>query len=410
VSALLTRQESAIRTAVLCIAQYHIASTLSEQFMAAGYAVQLEKPGEGLFERIVRHSPGLVVFDGEADLETSLGIAHRLEHLWVHRIVAIARDAMDRLPPTWLDAFDDILPMPPRPAELQARLAVADRLYKLENKLRRSNNRVEEADRIIARVNRQMLQDQFAVAKIQTALLPSSLPAISEAEFAWTYRPRAEVAGDGLNVFRLDEAHVGFYVLDVSGSGTPAALLSVLLSRQISPFPVQSTLLKSLVREAPGYRLNPPSEVLNELNRTFPFDSERIQFFTMFYGILNIRTGNLRYAVAGHPLPVLTHAGMPPRYLIGGGYPIGFVDDAAYEEHQIDLCHGDRLFIFTDGLSEAHDEGGRQFGPFAMLQTLSDIGSCDLKDNVLKLFSAAEAWCGNDGFHDDVSLLAVGLR
>lgn len=404
------RQENTIRTAVVCIAQYHIASPVSDQLMAAGYAAQLEKPGDGLYERIVRHSPGLVVFDGETDLETSLEIARRLEHLWVHRIVAISQETLGRLPPTWLDTFDDILPMPIRPTEFQARLAVAERLYKLENRLRRSNSHVEEADKIIARVNRQMLQDQYVVAKIQTALLPSSLPAISEAEFAWTYKPRAEVAGDGLNVFRLDEAHVGFYVLDVSGSGTPAALLSVLLSRQISPFPVQSTLLKSLVNDAPGYRLNPPSEVLSELNRTFPFDSERIQFFTMFYGILNIKTGNLRYAVAGHPLPVLTHAGMPPRYLIGGGYPIGFVDDAVYEEHQIDLCHGDRLFVFTDGLSEAHDESGRQFGPFAMLQTLVDIDACDLKDNVLKLFSAAEAWCGKEGFHDDVSLLAVGLR
>lgn len=404
------RHENSTRTAVVCIAQYHIASILSDQLMAAGYATQLEKPGEGLYERIVRHSPGLVVFDGETDLESALGIARRLEHLWVHRIVAIGQETMDRLPATWLNDFDDILPMPIRPAEFQARIAVADRLYKLESKLRRSNSRVEEADKIIARVNRQMLQDQYAVAKIQTALLPSSLPAISEAEFAWTYKPRTEVAGDGLNVFRLDEAHVGFYVLDVSGSGTPAALLSVLLSRQISPFPVQSTLLKSLVKESPGYRLNTPSEVLSELNRTFPFDSERIQFFTMFYGVLNIRTGNLRYAVAGHPLPVLTHAGMPPRYLIGGGYPIGFVDDAVYEEHQIDMCHGDRLFIFTDGLSEAHDDGGRQFGPFAMIQTLVGIDACDLKDSVLTLFSAAEAWCGKDGFHDDVSLLAVGLR
>lgn len=405
----LSASENNARIAVVCLSQYHIAATLSDQLSDFGYTAQLETPGERLYERIIRYSPGLVIFDGEADLEAGLGIARRLEHLSVHRIVAIGQETMSRLPTTWLNDFDDILPLPLRPAEVQARLAIAERLHKLESRLRRSTSRVEEADKVIARVNAQMLQDQYAVAKIQTALLPSSLPALAEAEFAWTYKPRTEVAGDGLNVFRLDEAHVGFYVLDVSGSGTPAALLSVLLSRQISPFPVQSTLLKSLVDGPPGYRLNPPSEVLCELNRSFPFDSERIQFFTMFYGILNIRTGCLRYAVAGHPLPVLTRSGTAPQYLIGGGYPIGFVDDAVYEEHQIELKHGDKLFVFTDGLSEAHDESGRQFGTHAMVQTLGGLESCDLKDSVLKLISDAEAWCGNQ-FHDDVSLLAVGLR
>lgn len=402
--------DNTARTAVVCVSPYHIASILSDQLFSFGFATQLETPGEGLYERIIRHSPSLVVFDGETDLEAGLGISRRLENLWVHRIVVIGQETMDRLPATWLNDFDDILMLPLRVAEIQARLTVAERLYNLENKLRHSRSRVEEADRILARVNMQMKQDQYAVAKIQTALLPSSLPALSEAEFAWTYKPRAEVAGDGLNVFRLDEANVGFYVLDVSGSGTPAALLSVLLSRQISPFPVQSTLLKSLVSGPPGYRLNSPSEVLSELNRSFPFDSDRIQFFTMFYGILNIRTGNLRYAVAGHPLPVLTRTGNTPQYLIGGGYPIGFVDDTVYEEHQIEMSHGDRLFIFTDGLSEAHDESGRQFGPYAMVQTLSGSEQSDLKDCVLKLITEAESWCGIQGFHDDVSLLAVGFR
>jgi len=398
------------RIVVICMLPSRAVSSLTDLLSSSGFTVHIEKPGKEHFERIVRHRPDVIILDGEADLEGALRISREIGDHLVHRLVVVRPATMSRLPNSWRNDVDDVLVRPMRAADVLARLAVAEKLLDLENELRQRMSRLEEANRAIARANTQMKQDLYAVAKIQTSLLPSSLPAVSEAEFAWTYKPRMELAGDGLNVFRLDEDHVGFYVLDVAGSGTAAALLSVSLSRQISPFPIQSTLLKSLTAGHPGYRLSPPAEVLRELNRSFPFDADLIQFFTIFYGILNVRTGLLRYSVAGHPLPVLIRAGNAPVHLSGGGFPIGFVEGADYEEQQFEMCRGDRLFVFTDGLSEAHDESGIQFGREGIFKTLHHIEKEELKKCVAKLVAEAEAWCGKRGFHDDVSLLAVGLR
>ncbi|HNW33559.1 MAG TPA: SpoIIE family protein phosphatase [Candidatus Ozemobacteraceae bacterium] len=397
------------RSVVIGMLPSRTVSSLTDLLTSSGFTVHIEHPGNEQFERIVRHRPDVIILDGEADLEGALSISRRIGDHLVHRLVVVRPSTMSRLPHSWRSDVDDVLVRPLRAADVLARLAVAEKLLDLENELRQRMNRLEEANKAIARANSQMKQDLYAVAKIQTSLLPSSLPAVSEAEFAWTYKPRMELAGDGLNVFRLDEDHVGFYVLDVSGSGTAAALLSVSLSRQISPFPIQSTLLKSLTDGHPGYRLSPPAEVLCELNTSFPFDADLIQFFTIFYGILNVRTGLLRYSVAGHPLPVLIRPGETPVNLMGGGFPIGFVDKVAYEEQQFEMRRGDRLFVFTDGLSEAHDESGLQFGREGIFKTLQRFEKDDLKKCVTKLVSEAETWCGNRGFHDDVSLLAIGL-
>ncbi|HOY68443.1 MAG TPA: SpoIIE family protein phosphatase [Candidatus Ozemobacteraceae bacterium] len=398
------------RTAVLGIAASRTSASLEKRLSENGYEVHREAPGSGHAERILRHHPAVVILDGDADPKGTLALSRSIGDLLVHRLIVVRPETLGRFPAGWRNDVDDVLVRPLRTADVLARLAVAERLLDLENELRQRMTRLEEANQAIARANALMKQDLYAVAKIQTSLLPSSLPAVSEAEFAWTYKPRLELAGDGLNVFRLDEEHVGFYVLDVSGSGTAAALLSVSLSRTISPFPVQSTLLKSLIPGPPGYRLSPPAEVLAKLNNQFPFEADLIQYFTIFYGILNVKTSRLRYASAGHPLPVVFRTGGEVTSLDGGGYPIGFVEQASFEERDVALRRGDRLFLFSDGLAEAHGSDGRQFGRFGMTEALGRLARGNLKECVNGLIAEAEAWCGPGGFHDDVSLLAVGLR
>ena len=98
--------------------------------------------------------------------------------------------------------------------------------------------------------------------------------------FAWVFKPCEELGGDILNVFMLDEQQVGLYLLDVSGHGVTAALLSVTLNRVLSPAPSPHSLLKQ------QGRLMPPAEVAEQLNREFPMDPTTGQYFTLLYGIL----------------------------------------------------------------------------------------------------------------------------
>ena len=103
----------------------------------------------------------------------------------------------------------------------------------------------------LSAVNERMRQDLQAAVKVQESLLPVQLPRIEGLDFAWLYRPCDQLGGDTLNLYRLDENHLGFYVLDVSGHGVSSALLAVQVSRFLSPLIAAGSLPKRAVTERP---------------------------------------------------------------------------------------------------------------------------------------------------------------
>src|SRR5207248_3303478 len=181
---------------------------------------------------------------------------------------------------------------------------------------------LEAANARLAGANGRMSRDLRAAAKIQEAFLPRRAPRVPGAAFAWCYRPCDELAGDGLNVVPLGGGRVGLYVLDVSGHGVAAALLSVSMSRLLSPPSDPSSIL---VRDGGGGRseVTPPADVAARMNRLFPFDPATEQFATLVYGVLDAATGEFRYASAGHPGPVHLPACGDPVVLASRGFPIG---------------------------------------------------------------------------------------
>jgi len=309
-----------------------------------------------------------------------------------------------------LDAgADDFLAKPVDPLEFRAKLRAGSRIIELERELQERISRLEEANKFISHANEKMKKDFYAVAKIQASLLPSSLPSVPSMEFSWVYKPRDELAGDCLNLFRLDENNLAFYVLDVSGRGTAAALLSVSLARALSPFPSQSTLLKQLIQQPPGYRISSPGEVLTELNKSFPLDIETQQFFTIFYGIIDLQSKGMRYSIAGHPKPLLLR-GDSVTMLAGGGYPIGFVDDGQFDENLFQLFPGDRMFVYSDGISEAKNSTGEFFAREGLKECIKLSREKPVKECANFILEAGEKFCGKAGLHDDVSILVLEVK
>ena len=145
------------------------------------------------------------------------------------------------------------------------------------------------------------------------------------------------------------------------------------LSRLLSPPSEPSSILirDGDVRER--FDITPPAEVAARLNRLFPFDSATEQFATMVYGILDATTGEFRYVSAGHPGPVHLPFGADPVILESQGSPIGLADDA-YEERSIHLGAGDRLYLYSDGVPEAMDPAGKQFGNARLLEAIAEGG------------------------------------
>jgi sigma-B regulation protein RsbU (phosphoserine phosphatase) len=295
----------------------------------------------------------------------------------------------------------DYITKPFQMEELHARVETHLSLRRLQIDLEATNAR-------LAKANDRMSRDLKAAARIQETFLPSKLLCIPGVEFAWSYRPCDELAGDGLNVVPLGGAQVGLYVLDVSGHGVASALLSVTLSRFLSPLSDPASILGTSGGLRAQSSITPPAEVTGVLNRLFPFDGSIGQFVTMIYGILSVDSGLFEYASAGHPGPIHLPVGAIPKILESEGLPIGLGDDA-YEERSVHLSAGDRLFLYSDGVPEAMNLAGIQFGKTRLMDVIERTRTVALQTSVSSLLNEITRWQGSETPQDDVSVLAIEI-
>ncbi len=259
------------------------------------------------------------------------------------------------------------------------------------------------AEQRLQAANRRMQRDLVAAARIQKSLLPAAAPAVGGVRMAWASRPCAELAGDSLNVLQLDERTLAFYVLDVSGHGVPAALLSFTLARTLAAFPEQSCLYE---RRADAWVPAEPAAVVAALNRRFQLDPAAPQYFTLFYALVETESWRVRYASAGHPPAVLAPRQGEPRLVAATGPPVGLVEGAAFEQAELALAAGDRLLVFTDGLSEAESPEHVELGLERIVGAVRSQRRLPLQAAVDALVAFAAEWSGGAA-HDDISVCAL---
>ena len=234
---------------------------------------------------------------------------------------------------------------------------------------------------------------------LQRRMLPDVPTRIGDIELGTGYYPareEAELGGDFYGVTSLGEQRVGLLIADVSGKGLSAAVHTAMVKYT----------LEGLAREDPS-----PASVLTRVNRvlgTRTDPEEQDTFVTVFFGVLDISSGLLRYANAGHPAPV-RRTMLGETTDLGGptGLPLGIDCSAGYEEKTITLANGDSILLYTDGVLEARREG-ELFGP----ERLVDLVSTDDRTPgqlVAAVYSAICDFAGGQ-LQDDVALLAVRMK
>jgi len=266
-----------------------------------------------------------------------------------------------------------------------------------------------EAEERLRAVNTQMRRDLEEAAVIQKAWLPQSLPEVPGYEFAFRFRPCYELAGDGLNVIRLDEDHVGLYILDVCGHGVPAALLSASLYRWLSPVYSDSVLFDADPASESGFAPADPAAVATTLNRLYGAGPETGKFFTILYGILDLPERTFRYVTAGHPPPVRITATDAQSCPQARGLPIGVLPEFDYREETVRLDPGDRLLLYTDGAFEAIDENDQEMGERRMMDGLVELHGRSPDESLAEAIRRIEGWCPGGRPQDDVTLLSVDV-
>jgi sigma-B regulation protein RsbU (phosphoserine phosphatase) len=300
---------------------------------------------------------------------------------------------------------DAFLSKPLNPAVLLAQIRLAERILELEERLGR---RLHDLERASERIQR----DLSAAAEVQRSHLPSTSVTLPGVSLDWVYEACETLGGDMFNVFRLDEHHLGVYVLDVSGHGTPAALLSVSISRALGPLPQQGGVLKRTLPDPPYYEIVPPAEVAAEVNRRFPLLEESGRYCTLLYGVLDLRARRFRYTTAGHPGPIEVSANGARMHDAGGGVPIGVVEAPGYDEVEIALESGSRVLLYTDGVTECANRSGELFGERRLLEIAAELGAADgasnIAETVQSLRKRLATFAEGEGLRDDITI--VGFR
>ncbi len=244
-------------------------------------------------------------------------------------------------------------------------------------------------------------EDLKAAATIQKSLLPINLPSWPELEVAWKFMPCDLIGGDIFNVIPLDENHLGFYMLDVSGHGVPAAMVTVSVAQLMTP---HSGYLKKRIPYPPFYQILSPSEVLQDLDREYPLERFN-KYFTMVYLLLNLDQMKVVYSNAAHPPPLLLHREGGLELLDKGGTIIGFNDMIPVEQEEKQLRPGDKVILHTDGVVEYFNRENKQFGferLYDIAQGLQDRPIAKILDCI---YDSVLDFGGHAKTQDDISLL-----
>jgi sigma-B regulation protein RsbU (phosphoserine phosphatase) len=380
---------------------------LEETLVGRGHDVVWAEDGMEAWRLLTRDDGiDLLITDWEMPVVNGIELCKRLRNRprtpYLPIILLTSRDEKKDLAEGLNAGADAFVTKPINEAELFAQIGVTERIVNLEQRL---DAKVLDLTRAKDRLDR----DLEAAAAIQRSLLPEESPDFPGLEFAWVYDSCEIVGGDMFNVFRLTDDEVGMYVLDVSGHGTSAALLSVGLSHVLMPFPEQGGILK---RNPPGSsepEVTPPCEVALELNRRYPLMEKSRQYLTFLYGIFDLSTLVFRYVRAGHPGPIQITDGCALSHDRGGGIPVGIAEDARYRDDVIALSPGDALVLYTDGVTETLNEDDEEFGLDRVLKTLSNAKGRGISQRLEVLRKRIEEYGKGRRLRDDVTMVGFGL-
>lgn len=279
-------------------------------------------------------------------------------------------------------------------------------IVKQQHELREANQNLEQ--RVIERTDelrrtteeKERISSELRIASdIQRSILPRIFPPFPEREEFDIYAetiPAREMGGDFYDFFLIDADRLGFVIADVSGKGVPAAIFMA----------VCRTLVKATALTGCG-----PDECLRHVNRLLCPDNDAAMFVTVFYGILNTRTGEIAYSNGGHNIPFqLAHDGRVAMLEKSVGMALGVMDEATFETKRLVLQHGDGLFLYTDGVTEAMDKADNLFTEQRLLGVLQRTNSAAPTELIRGVVTEARSFSSGVAQSDDITILALRYR
>ncbi len=247
---------------------------------------------------------------------------------------------------------------------------------------------------------KEKIESELRIAReIQLAMIPHSFPPypdLPQVDLYAVLRSAREVGGDLYDFFVVDQDKFVFAIGDVSGKGVPASLFMA----------VTRTLLRTIADKEQS-----PSKIMAALNKSLSFNNESNMFVTFFLGVMNLKTGQLSYVNAGHNPPVLISKTKETKmFEPAKTIPLGLYEEFEYPEHSMTLEPGDKLFSYTDGVTEAENVRDDLFDEDRMLKVLEENKDKSPKDLINVMMHAIEAHVQDHPQSDDITMMTVSFK
>ena len=227
--------------------------------------------------------------------------------------------------------------------------------------------------------------------RIQRKLLPAIVPDVDGFEIATSWQPAAGVGGDCFDAIGFGRSRIALSIADVVGHGIPAALLMSNLQAAVRAFATEAAQ---------------PQELCEQVNRVLCGHIAEGRFISFFYCIADSDLGTLTYANAGHHPPILVRAGGSLERLSAGGAVLGVLPGGIYAQERLAIGRGDRLILFTDGITDPRNEHDQEFGVDRLCSLAVQYRACSAPALQARLVDAVSSFIGSR-FQDDATLIVV---
>lgn len=366
---------------------------ISVYLRAAGYKV-LEAPnGQVGLAIAAEKSPDLILLDIAMPIMDGFSVCARVhQDKDLHTIPILMLSALSDTE-SKMRAFElgavDYITKPVSKGELLARIQTHLTISRLTSSLQQAN--------------KELVEGLHAAANLQKNLLPRRIPDCKKLRFASYFNPCQEIGGDIYNIQRLDEEHIAIHIVDVSGHGFSAAMMTALVTQALG---FSGTIVTS--RSTDGKRtITAPASVIEELDKEFPLHRFNL-YMTLFYMLINTKTDIFRYCCAGHPPAIQMKKNGTMHPLESGGPPAGMGGE--WLEGSGTLDEGDRIFFYTDGLTEYRNKDGEFYTSERLHQSMKNTTGLPIQATVQSIIGEVKQFGKQADGDDDMTFLAMEKR
>lgn len=303
---------------------------------------------------------------------------------------------------------DDFLSKPFHAIELRARLRAGRRSVQAQKALADQNmalsSTLEELSDAYAAIER----DLKGARVFQEGLLPERFVSYPSADVSLLFRSSGHVGGDLVGYFPVTPDEIGIFSVDVSGHGVASALMTARIAGYFNPMAPDRNL--ALRRDGDGYAIEPLDKVCARLNTVLMQDAESDQYLTMAIAHVDLRSGKVNLCHAGHPSSVVQRKDGAIEFLELWSTPIGLIEDGDFSVASIQLRRGDRLMLYSDGITECPDPTGTLLEEAGFKQILDTRANLTGLDFVESLIDGLKDYRGSGEFPDDLSAVTLEFR